>query len=113
MAVPVKNLTMEGVEELKQFLESIRFVYGYDFTEYSEASVRRRVQAFMEANRVNSVKELGRIILKDEPVFEKFVQDITVNVTEMFRDPMFYKSLGKNVMGRLATYIFINILIVV
>lgn len=97
------------MEDLKQFLESIRFVYGYDFTEYSEASVRRRVQAFMDTNKISSVKELGRKILKDEPAFEKFVQDITVNVTEMFRDPDFYKSLRKNVLGRLATYPFIKI----
>jgi chemotaxis protein methyltransferase CheR len=100
---------MEVAGEIKQFLESIRFVYGYDFTEYSEASVKRRIQAFMDSNKINSVKDLGRIVLKDEPVFEKFVQDITVNVTEMFRDPMFYKSLRKHVVGRLGTYPFIKI----
>jgi chemotaxis protein methyltransferase CheR len=100
---------MEVAGEIKQFLESIRFVYGYDFTEYSEASVKRRIQSFMDANKISSVKDLGRLILKDEPVFEKFVQDITVNVTEMFRDPMFYKSLRRHVVGRLATYPFIKI----
>jgi chemotaxis protein methyltransferase CheR len=100
---------MEGSEEFKQFLESIRFVYGYDFTEYSEASVKRRIQSFMEGNKISSIKDLGRLILKDEPTFERFVQDFTVNVTEMFRDPMFYKSLRKNVIKRLATYPFIKI----
>jgi chemotaxis protein methyltransferase CheR len=100
---------MDGADELKQFLESIRFVYGYDFTEYSEASVKRRVQAYMDANKVASIKELGNQLLKDEPAFERFIQDITVNVTEMFRDPLFYKSLRKNVIGRLATYPFIKI----
>ena len=100
---------MDGADELKQFLESIRFVYGYDFTEYSEASVKRRVQAYMDANKVASIKELGKQLLKDEPAFERFIQDITVNVTEMFRDPLFYKSLRKNVIGRLATYPFIKI----
>jgi chemotaxis protein methyltransferase CheR len=100
---------MESGDELKQFLESIRFVYGYDFTEYSEASVKRRIQAFMDANKIGTIKELGVRVLKDEPTFEKFIQDITVNVTEMFRDPGFYKSLRKNVIGRLATYPFIKI----
>jgi chemotaxis protein methyltransferase CheR len=109
MVVQVKNITMDGGDELKQFLESVRFVYGYDFTEYSEASVKRRVQAFMDANKVESIKELGKLVLRDEPVFEKFVQDITVNVTEMFRDPAFYKSLRKNVVKRLATYPFIKV----
>jgi chemotaxis protein methyltransferase CheR len=100
---------MAGADELSQFLESVRFVYGYDFTEYSEASVKRRIQAFMDAHKMSSLKELGKMVLKDELAFEQFVQDITVNVTEMFRDPLFYKSLRKNVVKRLATYPFIKI----
>src|ERR1041385_7227802 len=96
-------------EEYRQFLESVRFVYGYDFTEYAEASVVRRIRAFMESNKVGSLKELGIMVLKDETVFEHFIQEITVNVTEMFRDPLFYKSLRKNVVNRLATYPFIKV----
>ena len=96
-------------EEYHQFLESVRFVYGYDFTEYAEASVIRRVQAFMENNKISNLKDLGKMVLKDEADFERFVQEITVNVTEMFRDPNFYKSLRKNVINRLATYPFIKV----
>lgn len=101
--IPIDNT------ELKQLLESIRFVYGYDFTEYAEASVKRRVIAFMSANKISSLNDLGKNLLKNEILFEQFVQDITVNVTEMFRDPAFYKSLRKNVIKRLATYPFIKI----
>src|SRR5262245_42922558 len=96
-------------KELKQLLESVRFVYGYDFTEYAEASVKRRVEAFMGAYRISSLKDLGKNILQDEQQFEQFVQEITVNVTEMFRDPTFYLSIRNNVVRRLATYPFIKI----
>jgi chemotaxis protein methyltransferase CheR len=96
-------------EEYRQFLESIRFVYGYDFTEYAEASVIRRIRAFMENKKVGSLKELGIMVLKDESAFEHFIQEITVNVTEMFRDPLFYKSLRENVVNRWATYPFIKV----
>lgn len=95
--------------ELKEFLESIRFVYGYDFTEYAEASVERRIEHFMKLNKIGSLKELGKVLLRDEDLFAQFVQDFTVNVTEMFRDPSFYKSLRENVVRRLATYPFIKI----
>jgi chemotaxis protein methyltransferase CheR len=95
--------------ELKQLLESIRFVYGYDFTEYAEASVKRRVEAFMSGNNISSLKSLGKNILQDEGKFEKFIQEITVNVTEMFRDPAFYLSIRNNIIKRLATYPFIKI----
>ena len=100
---------MSANEEYRQFLESVRFVYGYDFTEYAEASVIRRIQAFMESNKIASLKDLGKMVLKEESAFERFIQEITVNVTEMFRDPLFYKSLRKNVINRLATYPFIKV----
>ena len=96
-------------KELKGLLETIRFVYGYDFTDYAEASVRRRIDHFMNARKIESLDTLGKMILKDERLFEEFVQDISVTVTEMFRDPAFYKSLRKNVMKRLATYPFVKV----
>ncbi len=49
------------------------------------------------------------MIIRDEKLFEEFVQTVSVTVTEMFRDPSFYKSLRENVMKRLATYPFIKI----
>lgn len=94
---------------LKELLESIRYTYGYDFTEYAEASVKRRIDHFMVTNKFGSIKDLGRTLLKEDGFFEQFVQEITVNVTEMFRDPLFYKSLQENIIERLATYPFIKI----
>jgi chemotaxis protein methyltransferase CheR len=96
-------------KEFKRLLDSIRFVYGYDFTDYSEASVMRRIDAFMAAKKIEVLETLGEMILKDEKFFEEFVQELSVTVTEMFRDPLFYKSLRENVMKRLATYPFIKI----
>jgi chemotaxis protein methyltransferase CheR len=96
-------------KELKELLESIRFVYGYDFTGYAEASVHRRVNHFMSTRKIPALEKLGKLILQDEKLFEEFIQEISVTVTEMFRDPLFYKSLRENVLKRLATYPFIKV----
>jgi chemotaxis protein methyltransferase CheR len=96
-------------EELKSFLDSIKFMYGYDFTEYAEASVKRRIINFMNIHKVFSLQDLSKMLLKDESMFETFIQELSVTVTEMFRDPSFYKSLRENVMSRLATYPVIKI----
>lgn len=96
-------------KDLKDLLESIRFVYGYDFTEYSDASIRRRIDHFMSSRKIITLEKLGKMILQDEKMFEKFIQEVSVTVTEMFRDPPFYKSLRENVMKRLATYPFIKV----
>jgi chemotaxis protein methyltransferase CheR len=100
---------MTEPNELKELLESIRFIYGYDFTEYAESSVKRRISDFMSSNKITSLGALGKALLKEDAFFEQFVQEITVNVTEMFRDPGFYSSLRKNIVARLATYPFIKI----
>lgn len=96
-------------KELKELIESIRFIYGYDFTDYAEASFRRRVSHFMTNRKITAMDQLGKIILQDEKILEEFIQQVSVTVTEMFRDPLFYKSLRANVMKRLATYPFIKI----
>lgn len=96
-------------KEFKKLLDSIRFVYGYDFTDYAEASVIRRIDAFMTKRKIEALDVLGKLLLQDEKFFEEFIQELSVTVTEMFRDPRFYLSLRENVMKRLATYPFIKI----
>ncbi len=96
-------------EEYKKFLESIRSFYGYDFTNYAGASVKRRIAHFLNSKKINELSILSKAIFQDEKIFEEFIQEISVTVTEMFRDPPFYKSLRENVMNRLATYPFIKI----
>ncbi len=95
--------------EFKDLLESVRSVYGYDFTDYSEASMGRRIDHFMKTRKIPLLESLGKMILQDEKMFEAFVQEISVTVTEMFRNPLFYKSLRENTVKRLATYPFIKI----
>lgn len=94
---------------LKKFLESIRSAYGYDFTEYAEASVQRRINNYITSRKLSGLHELQNIILKDKTALEDFVQELSVTVTEMFRDPLFYKSIRENVIKKLATYPFIKI----
>ena len=63
----------------------------------------------MISNKIDSLGALEQALLREEAFFEQFIQEITVNVTEMFRDPGFYESLRKNIVSRLATYPFIKI----
>ncbi len=91
-------------EELRVFLASVKKRYGYDFTEYAEASVIRRIENYINTKKEKPFQELSDTLLKDENKFEDFIREFTVNVTEMFRDPTFYKSLSENVLPRLSTY---------
>ncbi len=107
--LPNNNTFHYSQEELKGFLESIKFMYGYDFTDYAEASVKRRILHYMHAYKIATLQDLSKILLKDESAFESFIQELSVTVTEMFRDPTFYKSLRDKAMKRLATYPVIKV----
>lgn len=98
-----------AANELKDFLESIRFAYGYDFTGYAEASVKRRIVYFMNKFKIGTIEDLARSLLKDEAFFEMFIQEVSVTVTEMFRDPPFFKVLREKIIMQLATYPLIKI----
>lgn len=98
-----------NIIELNELLESIRLFYGYDFTEYAESSMKRRIIHFMKNRKIETLGKLKKILLQDKEYFERFIRDVTVTVTEMFRDPPFYKSLRETTMKRLATYPTIKI----
>jgi chemotaxis protein methyltransferase CheR len=96
-------------KEYAELLEAIRFVYGYDFTEYAVPSVKRRITHFMQGNNIVAIDQLGKILLRDENIFAQFVQHLSVTVTEMFRDPTFYRRLRIIIDEQLRTYPIIKI----
>ena len=96
-------------DELKTMLEALRLAYGYDFTDYAEVSVKRRVTSFMTKRKMESITTLQKNLLNDDKLFEEFIREISVTVTEMFRDPDFYRALSEKVVRRLKTYPFIKI----
>jgi chemotaxis protein methyltransferase CheR len=95
--------------EMEQLLHMVHHVYGYDFSEYSKASLNRRIQKFMQDKGVMDSKGLIQLLAGDRLSFQFFLETVTVNVTEMFRDPSFYKCLRQQVIPILATYPQINI----
>jgi chemotaxis protein methyltransferase CheR len=96
-------------EDLNLLLNDISVLYGYDFTQYSKASLKRRVNRICLIDKFTSFAEL-RYRIKNSPEYlQRFIEELTVNVTEMFRDPSFYKSIRENVLPQLGTYPFIRI----
>lgn len=95
--------------DIADLTKAIYKKYGYDFSEYSEASFKRRINKVMMLFKFSNVAELINKILNDELFFNTFLEEITVNITEMFRDPTFYKALRREVIPQLSTYPLIRI----
>lgn len=96
-------------QNVEAMIKEIHTHYGYDFNGYARASVYRRIKRFLTHKQLNSLEELRRALFSDSYFFENFLQEITVNVTEMFRDATFFLSLRNNVLPILSTYPFIKI----
>ncbi len=96
-------------DELEVLLGDLAAQYGYDFTGYSRASLKRRVNRLSSLDKFPSFAELRYRLRHDSAYLRRFVEEITVNVTEMFRDPSFYQALRQDVFPVLATYPLIRI----
>ncbi|HEY5593286.1 MAG TPA: hypothetical protein VIK55_20000, partial [Paludibacter sp.] len=95
--------------EILSLLEAVYQKYGYDFREYSQAHIRRRITNRMVMSGLDDIAQIQSKILNDKLFAANFLQDLSITVTEMFRDPGFYKSLRENVIPILKTYPFIKI----
>ncbi|KXH81195.1 MULTISPECIES: CheR family methyltransferase [Chryseobacterium] len=96
-------------EEVEYLIKDVYEMYGYDFSEYSRASFKRRVNRICLIDRFTSFAELRYTIINDPEYLKRFVEEITVNVTEMFRDPLFFKKLREKILPQLGTYPLIRI----
>jgi chemotaxis protein methyltransferase CheR len=96
-------------EQVETLLSDLLEQYGYDFTGYSRASLKRRITRLYMLDKAVSFSEFRYKVNNDNAYFKRFVEQITVNVTEMFRDPAFFKKLRDEVLPLLGTYPFIRI----
>jgi len=96
-------------ELLHALLEAIYHKYGYDFRQYSEAHIKRRIMNRMVLSGLEDLVHMQELVLKSETFASTLLQDLSITVTEMFRDPAFYKSLRENVIPVLKTYPFLKI----
>jgi len=98
----------EGIE-IQLLLEAIFLKYGYDFRNYSKASVKRRLKYFLTKSHLPNYASIQHKLLNDSAFFGSLLLELSINVTEMFRDPSYFRALRESVIPVLKTYPFIKI----
>lgn len=91
------------------FLEGILLRYGYDFRQYAEASFDRRLGSILSRYGKNSLLDVLKECMNSPDFFREILPHLTINTTEFFRDPAFFKALREKVLPVLKTYPTINI----
>jgi len=95
-------------QEVKLFIDEVKSNSTYDFSGYSDKSLKRRIERLLIENKVN----LNGLILKirrDNTFLEQVVKDVTVNTTELFRDPEVWQEIRHRVLNKLKDLPTINI----
>ena len=95
--------------EVELLLSGIYKRYGYDFRNYALASIRRRILRFADNENLPTISAVQEAVLHDATLMDRFVLSLTVNVTAMFRDPVFFAMMREKVIPLLKTYPLIRI----
>ena len=94
--------------ELELLLEGIYRKYEFDFRDYSMVHIKRRLDHRLAITGMQNYSQLLHRVIYDSDFFKSILLDLSINVTEMFRDPVFYRMFRKEVIPYLETYPFVK-----
>jgi len=90
--------------EIGLLLEGLYRFYGFDFRDYSRASIKRRILEMMRAEELETVSAFQNRLLHDATCLNRLLLGLSVHATAMFRDPSFYLTFRRKVVPMLRTY---------
>lgn len=90
--------------EIRLLLEAIYWKYHYDFRGYSMASIKRRLSQACISFNCDTISKLQDRVLHDPSIFPKLLGYLTVQVSELFRDPSYFRAIREKVIPHLRTY---------
>ncbi|MBF0219057.1 MAG: protein-glutamate O-methyltransferase CheR, partial [Gammaproteobacteria bacterium] len=106
MALPLKVMKPTVTAD-KAAIEQLEFEllftalqrrYGWDFRHYAYDSARRRVLHRLKIEKIASIGALQHLALYDQQLPDRLITDLSINVTEMFRDPPFFLCLRETIL---------------
>ncbi|HUW75340.1 MAG TPA: protein-glutamate O-methyltransferase CheR [Gallionella sp.] len=109
MEQPLSDELARETIELELFIQAMHRRYGYDFSQYAPASLRRRVRQLAERLGCDSISVLTGRALHEPKLLPQLLEGLSVPVSDMFRDPAVFRALREQVLPLLASYPQINI----
>ena len=86
-------------QEVVFFINAVKNASNYDFSEYSEKSLKRRLQKILIDNNMDLITLINKL-KTNKDFLEKTVKDVTVNTTELFRDPQIWQTLRYRILPK-------------
>lgn len=90
--------------EIDLLLEAIYRLSGFDFRQYNRSSISRRINNRMRMNNITTISRVIENVIHEDGFLEQLLNDFSINVTEMFRNPSFFKAFRQEVVPYLRDY---------
>jgi chemotaxis protein methyltransferase CheR len=90
--------------EIRLLLEALYLQYHYDFRNYAMASIKRRLNQARSQLGFTSFSALQESLLRDPVMLSRLLAYLTVQVSDMFRDPSYFRAIREKVVPHLRTY---------
>ena len=90
--------------EIRLLLEALYLRYHYDFRNYAMSSIRRRLRQAREQLELPSFSAMQERLLRDPAMLPQLLRFLTVQVSDMFRDPDYFRAIRERVIPHLRTY---------
>lgn len=100
----MENLEPAFENELTQLLEAIYLKYKYDFRDYCRPTIERRMAKTLNNLNCPTIAVLQQKILRDPDLLMELIDYLTIPLSEMFRDPTYFRSIREKVIPSLKTY---------
>lgn len=103
MDAQIVTATIEDIE-IELLLEAVYQHFHYDFRHYARASIKRRLLHARNVLGYDSISAMQADVLRDRTMLPRLLNYLTVQVSEMFRDPSYFRALREKVIPHLRTY---------
>lgn len=90
--------------EIDLLLEAVFRLSGFDFRQYNRSSIARRIYNRMKINSIPTISQMIEKVVHEEGFLEQLLNDFSINVTEMFRNPSFFKAFREKVIPQIREY---------
>lgn len=97
------------IRSLREIINAVRDNYAYDMSDFAQASLKHRIVTFANKVDISDPARLAERLGKDENLFDGLLEHMTVPVTELFRDPSFWRGLRNSIFPRFADLNKVNV----
>ena len=81
------SIQIPSAEEFAIFKKKIAPLINLDLTNYKNTQMERRIASLMHRNNINNLMNYYKCLSSDPVILDEFINMLTINVTEFFRNP--------------------------